>query len=116
MTQPMTSERPSHAACKWFRIFDATKPKSGLQLEVLIDIALRTSGKKTSGVTEGGRLYQGRTYFQAPQIDSVTYVHSKERLAPGELVRCTIVDSDGYDLIARPTVELDKKVGLKILR
>ena len=60
-----------------------------------------TRGNKTSGVAESGRLFQGRTYFQAPQIDSVTYVHSKEKLAPGELVRCTIVASDGYDLIVR---------------
>ena len=37
-------------------------------------------------------------------------------LAPGELVHCTVVASDGYDLIARPTAELDKKVGLKVLR
>jgi ribosomal protein S12 methylthiotransferase len=97
------------------REFDEKNPKSGRQLDVLIDAPLRTSGKKTSGVTEGGGLYQGRTSFQAPQIDSVTFVHSKEKLAPGELVRCTIVASDGYDLIARPTVELDKKIGLRVL-
>jgi hypothetical protein len=96
--------------------FDEKNPKSGQKLDVLIDVGLRTSGQKTSGVSAGGRLYQGRTYFQAPQIDSVTYVHSKEKLAPGELVRCTVVASDGYDLIARPVAELDKKIGLKILR
>jgi ribosomal protein S12 methylthiotransferase len=98
------------------RDFDEKNPKSGRKLDVLIDAGLKTTGQKTSGVSAGGRLYQGRTYFQAPQIDSVTYVHSKEKLASGELVRCTVVASDGYDLIARPTVELDKKVGLKVLR
>jgi ribosomal protein S12 methylthiotransferase len=95
--------------------FDEAR-KSGRQVDVLIDAGLKTSGQKTSGVSAGGRLYQGRTYFQAPQIDSVTYVHSKEKLAPGELVRCTVVASDGYDLIAQPTAELDKKVGLRVLR
>jgi ribosomal protein S12 methylthiotransferase len=90
--------------------------KGGAAVDVLIDTPLRTSGKKTSGVSEGGKLYQGRTYFQAPQIDAVTYVHSKEKLAPGELVRCVVVASDGYDLVARPAAELDKKLGLKILR
>jgi len=89
---------------------------SGKKLDVLIDAPLATSGRKTSGVSAGGRLYQGRTYFQAPQIDSVTYVHSKEKLAAGELVRCTVVASDGYDLIARPVVELDKRVALRVLR
>jgi ribosomal protein S12 methylthiotransferase len=90
--------------------------KGAVQLDVLIDAGLRTSGKKTSGVSDGGRLYVGRTYFQAPQIDAVTYVQSREKLAPGEVVRCVVVGSDGYDLVARPVSELEKKVGLSILR
>src|SRR5262249_26327836 len=98
------------------REFDEKNPRSGRRLEVVIDAALRTSGKKTSGVSEGGGLYQGRTYFQAPQIDSVTFVHAKEKLSPGELIGCPVGASDGYDLIARPTAELDKKVGLRVLR
>ena len=84
--------------------------------DVLIDAPLNVSGKKTSGVSEGGKLYQGRTYAQAPQIDGVTYVQSKEKLAPGELIRCAIVNWDGYDLVAKPVSELEKKVGLKILK
>ncbi|MFN9973428.1 MAG: hypothetical protein ACK58T_26425, partial [Phycisphaerae bacterium] len=90
--------------------------KGAVQLDVLIDAGLRTSGKKTSGVSDGGRLYVGRTYFQAPQIDAVTYVQSREKLARGEVVRCVVVGSDGYDLVARPVSELEKKVGLSILR
>lgn len=90
--------------------------KGAVQLDVLIDAGLRTSGKKTSGVSEGGRLYTGRTYFQAPQIDAVTYVQSREKLSPGEVVRCVVVGSDGYDLVAKPVSELEKKVGLSILR
>ncbi len=88
----------------------------GAVFDVLIDELRRASAVKTSGVTDGGRLYAGRTYFQAPQIDSVTYVQSREKLAPGELVRCAIVGSDGYDLVARPVAELEKRVGLKILK
>ena len=57
----------------------------------------------------------GRCYHQAPQVDSVTYVRSIEPLAPGELVRCTIVEADGYDLIARPTAELERKASLPIV-
>ncbi|MDX2118557.1 MAG: 30S ribosomal protein S12 methylthiotransferase RimO [Planctomycetota bacterium] len=98
-------------------LFDESRPTAGgQQLDVLIDAPLRTKGLKTSGVSTGGGLYQGRTYFQAPQIDSVTYVQSRERLVPGEIVRCVVVAADGYDLIARPIAELDKKVTLKILR
>lgn len=88
------------------------------QFDVLIDsnAAGKTKGRSTSGVTKGGQLYVGRAYFQAPQIDSLTYVHAAEDLSPGELVRCTIVDSDGYDLIAQPTHEMEKKVRLPIMK
>jgi hypothetical protein len=48
----------------------------------------------------------GRAYFQAPQVDSVTHVETSANIAPGDLVRCTITGSDGYDLIARPSAEL----------
>lgn len=96
--------------------FDEREPtNSGVQFDVLIDSAARTAALATTGVGAGVQLYQGRTYFQAPQIDSVTYVQSRERLAPGELVRCTVVASDGYDLIARPVSELERKVALKLL-
>ncbi|MBY0311877.1 MAG: 30S ribosomal protein S12 methylthiotransferase RimO [Phycisphaerales bacterium] len=97
--------------------FDEKKPTTtGVRLDVLIDHATRTSGKKTTGVGAGGTLYQGRTYFQAPGIDAVTYVQSKRELSPGELVACAIVGSDGYDLVAKPLDELEKRVGLKVIR
>ncbi len=101
--------------------FDERNPEGSIRkgatvLDVVIDAGLRTSGKKTNGVGEGGRLYQGRTRFQAPQIDAVTYVQSREKLAAGEVVRSVIVGSDGYDLVARPVAEIEKRVGLKVLR
>lgn len=91
-------------------------PASGHREDVLIDGKTRTVGRRTSGVTAGGGLYLGRTRSQAPQIDSVTYVHSKSELASGELVPCVIVGSEGYDLVARPVAELEKKVSLKVMR
>jgi hypothetical protein len=66
-------------------------------------------------VGKGGALYTGRAYFQAPSIDSLTYIQSTEKRAPGELVRCTVVDANGYDLVAVPTDELEKKVSLPIM-
>jgi ribosomal protein S12 methylthiotransferase len=48
----------------------------------------------------------GRSYFQAPQVDSVTHIQGQRALSPGEFVRCTVIDSDGYDLVATPTSEL----------
>ena len=57
----------------------------------------------------------GRCYHQAPQIDSQTCVASCENLSPGELLRCTIVGSDGYDLVARPTSELQRRTSLPVI-
>lgn len=95
--------------------FDENDPtNTGHQFDVLIDKPTNSVVQATSGVSSGGTLYQGRTYFQAPQIDAVTYVQSREKLSPGELVRCTIVESAGYDLIARPVVELEKKFSLPL--
>ncbi|MCI0363764.1 MAG: 30S ribosomal protein S12 methylthiotransferase RimO [Phycisphaerales bacterium] len=78
------------------------------QFDVLIEKPAPggTNGLATSGVSKGGALYVGRCYHQAPQVDSITFVQSAEKLAPGELVRCTVVDSDGYDLIAQPTAQV----------
>jgi ribosomal protein S12 methylthiotransferase len=89
-----------------------------VQFDVLVDgpAAGGTSGRATAGVSEGGTLHVGRCYHQAPQIDSLTYVLSRERLAPGELVRCTVVGSDGYDLVAQPTQDLERKVALPVMR
>ncbi len=96
--------------------FDEHRPATtGVRMDVLIDQATGSAGRATAGVGQGGRLYQGRTFAQAPSIDSVTYVQSRKALAPGEVVRCTIVGFDGYDLVAKPTDELEKRVGLKVL-
>ena len=78
--------------------------------------ALRAVSQHTHGSESRATVYQGRTYFQAPSIDAITYVQSRQRLSPGELVRCVIVGSKGYDLVARPVDEVEKKVSLSILR
>lgn len=87
------------------------------QFDVLIDNAAAsgTQGLATTGVTDAGELYVGRCYHQAPQVDSLTYVHSTEPLSPGELIRCTIVDADGYDLIARPSEQLERATRLPVI-
>lgn len=97
--------------------FDEKNPtETGVRLDVLIDRKSLTKGIQTPGVSHAAALYEGRTYFQAPGIDSITYVHAAQPLSPGELVPCIIVASDGYDLIARPVDEIIKKVTLPILR
>ena len=66
-------------------------------------------------VSVGGRLYQGRTRAQAPMVDEVTYVQASQKLSPGELVRCVVVESDGYDLIAKPVEEMERRTRLQVV-
>ncbi|MBA4029117.1 MAG: 30S ribosomal protein S12 methylthiotransferase RimO [Planctomyces sp.] len=113
LQQAIAFERQKQAAAR----FDPARPSAtGLRADVLIDAALRSSGRATAGVSRGGRLYQGRTAAQAPQIDAVTFVQSRRALAPGELVRCVITDADGYDLVARPIDEVESKLSLTVVR
>jgi ribosomal protein S12 methylthiotransferase len=112
LQQRIAFERTARLASR----FDAGKPTTtGARFDILIDAPTPTRGQRTTGVAPAGRLYQGRAYFQAPQIDGVTFVHSREKLAPGELVPCVVVDSDGYDLVARPAAEIEKRVALKVV-
>ena len=62
------------------------------ELDVLIDEVMHE---------DAGPLSIGRSYHQAPQVDSVTYIRSKSQLKPGQLVRCRVVESAGYDLVAQ---------------
>ncbi len=106
--------------------FDPEDPVgTGTRFDVLIDERLASTSRGVAGAAgmvehggeaSGGTLHKGRAYFQAPDVDGVTYVQAARALSPGELVRCTVVASDGYDLIARPTEELERRVSLQVLR
>ncbi len=62
----------------------------GKTLDVMID----------SPSTEGRNLWIGRTYADAPDVDGVVHLRGGPYY-PGEIVPAEIVDTDGYDLIAR---------------
>ncbi len=61
----------------------------GERLEILVD----------NPHEEWPDLYIGRTWFQAPEVDGVTYV-SGPGVTPGALVTAEIVESKTYDLVA----------------
>lgn len=48
--------------------------------------------------TTEDNLYNGRTFFQAPEVDGITYIHA-EQLQTGSFVGVRIVDALEYDLI-----------------
>ena len=75
--------------------FARSAKQVGEKIEVLIDSC-------AGDVDEGGRLYVGRTYRQAPDIDSATYVHDPlGRLKVGQFTDATITDWQHYDHVAR---------------
>ncbi len=63
---------------------------SGREMQVIVD---------ESAFNEWPGLYKGRVWFQAPEIDGLTYI-SGENLEPGQLYRAEITDSSVYDLSA----------------
>ncbi len=83
--------------------------------DVLIDAPSETefeaSGEGSEGL-QNTSIFEGRTYQQAPDIDSTTLVISREELSPGEVVPCRIVGFNDYDLIAQPVADLERKVSL----
>ncbi|MEE1612144.1 30S ribosomal protein S12 methylthiotransferase RimO [Microvirga sp. CF3016] len=61
------------------------KSKVGKTLPVIID-------------EQGATVATGRTKYDAPEIDGVVYVASRQALKPGEIVNVQIESSDEYDL------------------
>ncbi len=61
----------------------------GQELEVLVDRPHE----------EWPGLYEGRAWFQAPEVDGITYV-SGENVQPGRMVRAVIEETKTYDLVA----------------
>jgi len=87
------------------------------EFDVLIDSAGGgPRARSQHGTPSAPGVHVGRTYFQAPQIDSITRVESREPLASGEVVRCTVIESDGYDLVAVPTEQLKRQTRLPVVK
>jgi len=59
----------------------------------------RTYDTMVDGIAEDGIFYVGRTYAEAPEIDSVIYFTSAEPLEIGMTVPVKMLCPDGYDLV-----------------
>ncbi|MFT3786198.1 MAG: 30S ribosomal protein S12 methylthiotransferase RimO [Tepidisphaeraceae bacterium] len=97
-------------------VFARNAQRIGTTEQVLIDRV--DSSSKAHGTAVGlstpdGAIYLARTQGQAPDIDSCVFVHSKKRLAPGELVTVKITDYQNYDLVAE--VPTGKRKSLKVV-
>ena len=86
----------------------------GSIFDVLIDEPADPATIQRLG-TDQPHVYIGRCYHQAPRVDSITMVTSREPLSPGELIRCRIHDSCEYDLVGSPLDQVDSPTSLKVL-
>ena len=71
------------------------------QLFITEQVNKNRVGKKYEVVVDGfdGENYFGRSYLDAPEIDSAIVFSSKNPLKTGEFTTVLITDFDGYDLI-----------------
>jgi ribosomal protein S12 methylthiotransferase len=50
-------------------------------------------------IADEEKIYVGRTYMDAPQVDGLLFLASEEELMSGDIVRARITGARGYDLI-----------------
>jgi ribosomal protein S12 methylthiotransferase len=84
--------------------FGRAKAAVGTTMDVLVD---RPAGRDEQ---DG---YVARSQAQAPDIDSVTFVHGA-KLHPGQILNVTVTDYQAYDLMA--VVPKRKARGLQVLK
>jgi ribosomal protein S12 methylthiotransferase len=65
------------------------KRKCGQTIDVIVD----------EDLTKAEGVYLGRTACDAPEVDGVVFLHSKKKLAPGDIITAKISDSYEYDLV-----------------
>lgn len=75
-----------------------------LQAEISADLLGEFVGQEVDVLVdrpheEWPGLYEGRVWFQAPEVDGITYV-SGENVGPGMMVRAVIEEAKTYDLVA----------------
>ena len=82
-----------------------------LQMSAAFDFADRCTGRTLEVLAEGWEdgQYYGRSYMDAPDIDTRVYFTSEDEIEPGSYVPVLITDTDGYDLIGIAKAKEDTK-------
>lgn len=65
------------------------KEKIGAEYDVMVDY-----------FDEDNLLYMGRTYMDAPEIDTSVIISSEEELTQGQIVKCKVIGFDDFDMVA----------------
>lgn len=76
-----------------------------IQQEIADEISRNQIGKIVEVLLEersfDGKYYIGRSYMEVPDIDGVIFVNCEDENLEGEFVKAQIIESQGYDLIAK---------------
>ncbi len=91
-------------------VFARNEARMGDTAEVMIERAHRDESTK-SRRADGG-VYVARHQGQAPDIDSVVFVASKQKHAPGEIVSAKLTDYKAYDLVAEVPVKKSRALAV----
>lgn len=76
-----------------------------LQQQISNEKMSKYKNKKLEVLLEGktfdGKYYIGRSEYDVPDMDGVVYIQNDKPLEIGSFIKCTIVDTKDYDLIAQ---------------
>ncbi len=75
-----------------------------LQQKISKDINKRLIGSEVDSIVESvmeDGLVVARTYKDAPEVDGLLYIETEEMLAPGDIIKVKITDSNEYDLFGK---------------
>ena len=76
-----------------------------IQQDIAFKKAASFKGDILSVFVEGyipeDNIYVGRTYMDAPDVDGYIFIDSDRELNSGDMVRCEVTSSNGYDLVGK---------------
>lgn len=76
-----------------------------VQQQIAIEKQKELIGKKLEVLVEtktfDSKYYVGRSYMDVPDIDGLIYIEMVDGLLKGKFVKCEVIDTNGYDLIAK---------------
>jgi ribosomal protein S12 methylthiotransferase len=85
-------------------VFARNAQRLGESVEVMIERVEPKTGSKN--------LYAARTQSQAPDIDSIVFVASKQKHFPGEFLNVKLTDYKAYDLVAEVPVKKSRSLAV----
>lgn len=76
-----------------------------VQKDVSKELVSKKIGSKEEVIIEGYDeeefCYVGRSSTDTPEVDGAAFVYSERELKAGDIVTCTVIDSDEYDIVCK---------------